>query len=317
MSVETSIKAIVDRFAKGWQIIKSAYITGTDFWNQADAASDMTFENRMRGIYATELDTGLQSADFATVTFIKNYFSQLNAYFRTDLSLDSPCIEKYLDTKGWRLPYEFAEAWYESTGYQINSQYVFGKGTRPADEADPSAAGMHCFQTWVYTGATGAFTVVDGALVNCISPVLVTSTTATPGGSAHALTLTLSDNATTKTVTFTPDATQYGHVLVGQQAIGAAGAAAGQKDIPMAATGQFAANTYVLVTKSDFSISELVYVASITENTKLVATTNLINSFVENDLVLPLCTNAVRQAGTLANDKAIAIWAWPDRIIAL
>lgn len=317
MSVETTIQGIADRFAKGRQTTKGAFATGNDFWTRVDAAADETFENRLKGTELTALDTALEQAAFGSVASVKILFTLLNTYFQTDLGLAAPYIETYLASKGWRIPYEFAQAWYEATGYRIASKYVFGRGTRPADEADPSAAGMHCFQTWVYTGATGAFAVVDGALTNCMSPVLVTSTTATPGGSAHALTLTLSDNATTKTVTFTPDATQYGHILVGQQAIGAAGSAAGQKDIPVAATAQFAANTYVLVTKSDFSVSELVYIASITANTKLVATTNLINSFAQNDLVLPLCTNAVRQAGTLANDKAIAIWAWPDRIIAL
>lgn len=317
MSVETVIKGIGDRFAKGRQTTQGAFATGTDFWDRIDSAGDETFENRLKGSDITALDAALLSASFASVASVKQLFTLLNTYFQTDLSLAVPYIESYLALKGWRIPYEFAQAWYEATGYRINKQYVFGKGTRPADEADPSTSGMHCFETWVYTGSTGAFTVDDGALVNCVSPVLVTSTTASPGGSAHALTLTLSDGSTTRTVTFTPDATQYGHILVGQQAIGAVGAAAGQKDIPIAATAQFAASTWVLLVKSDYSVQELVYVASITTNTKLVATSNLINTFAENDLVLPLCTNATRQAGTLANDKAIAIWAWPDRIIAL
>lgn len=317
MNAETSIKAMTDRFAKGWQSVKSAYSTGTEFWDIADAASDRTYENRMRGTYSTDLDNGLKNADYATSTFIKTYFSQLNTYLRTDLALTAPYIESYLATKGWRIPYEFAQVWYEATGQRINSKYVFAKGTRPTSTTNPTGYGLHTFQTWVYTGASGVFAIVDGALVNCMSPVVVSSTTAAPGGASHALTLTLSDGSTTKTVTFTPSATQHAHVLVGSQVIGAAGAAAGQKVIPVAATAQFAAATHVLLTKSDYSVSELVLVASLVANTSLTATTNLINSFVQNDLVLPLCVNAVRQAGTLDNDKSIAVYAWPDRIIAL
>jgi len=317
MSAESAIKLQFDRIAKGRQSQQAAFATGDTFWTKVDAAADMTYENRIKGSDITALDVALTAGAFWSAPSLARWASLHNSYFQADLALAAPFIESYLASKGWRVPYEFAQSWYEATGYRINKQYVFGKGTKVADEANPTSAGMHCFQTWVYTGASGVFAVVDGALVNCMSPALVTSTTATPGGSAHALTLTLSDGSTTKTVAFTPDATQYGHQIVGQQAIGAAGAALGQKDIPMAATAQFAASNYVLLVKSDFSVQELVYVASITTNTKLVATDNLINSFVENDLVFPLCVNAVRQAGTLANDKAIAIWAWPDRIIAL
>lgn len=317
MSAEAQIKLQVDRFAKGRQTMKSAFATGDSFWTKVDAAADQTYENRIKGTDITAIDTALTYMSVFDSTALKKWFTLHNAYWQTDLALAATFIESYLASKGWRVPYEFAECYYEAVGQRINSKYVFGKGTRVADEADPSAAGMHCFQTWIYTGSAGAYTIVDGALVNCMSPVLVTSTTATPGGSAHALTLTLSDGATTRTVAFTPDATQYGHILVGQQAIGAAGAAAGQKVIPVAATAQFAAATHVLLVKSDFSVQELVLVASLTANTSLTATSNLINTWAENDLVLPLCTNAVRQAGTLANDKSIAVWAWPDRIIAL
>ncbi len=317
MSAEAAIQDWFDRTAKGLEGAQAIWAGGTDFWSLVDAAADETFENRVKGVDATALDTDLQAGagDWASGIRLTN-IQNLVAYFNTDLSLSSPYLPSYLATKGWRVPYWAAEAYYQAIKTRLAAQYVFGKGTRPADLSNPAASGMHKFQTWVDTGGTEVYTVVDGALVNCYSPVVVTSDLITPGGSAHALTLTLTDG-TTKTVLFTPSASQYGQIIVGQEAIGAAGAAAGQTLIPVAATAQFKAATYALLVKADFSVQELVYVASIVTNTSVTATTNLINSFVQNDLVLPLCSNGVRQAGGVANDKALTIWAWPDRIIAL
>lgn len=315
MSAESAIKACFDRLAKGREA-ESAVWTGNDFWTKIDAAADETFENRVKGSDITALDTLNEAGASWGSTGRRKFFELLNSYFNNDLALATPYLTSYLATVGWRVPYGVAEAMHEATNVRLAAQYVFGKGTRPADEANPATSGMHKFSQWIDTGGGETHPVADGALVNCLSPAVAISQTATPSGSAHAATITLSD-ATTKNVTFTPDATQYGHILIGQQAIGAAAAAAGQKVIPVAATGQFKAATYVLVVKADFSVQELVLIDSLVANTSLTATANLINSWAENDLVLPLCSNCIWQAGTISNDKTIDFYAWPDRIIAL
>ena len=317
MSVETCIRGIADRYAKGRQSQQSAFATGDSFWTRVDAAADETFENRLKGTDITALDTALAQAQFGNVAAVRVLPTLLNTYFQVDLGLAAPHIETYLTAKGWRVPFEFAQLWFEATGYRITSKWVFGKGTRVASGQDPASSGGHKFFTRVNTAGAEVQTVVNGALVNCTSPVVVTSDAATPAGSGHSATVTLSDGATTRDIAYTPSATQYGAVIVGQQAIGAAGAAAGQNDIPIAATAQFAAGTYVLAVKADYSVQELVLVDTITANTKLVAKTALVNSFAQNDLVLPLVTNCVHKAGSLANDRALTIWAWQDRIIAL
>ena len=309
-----AIQGIVDRLAKGRQTLKSAFSTGNTFWTRVDAAADETFENRVKGSTVTAFDTSLNSASYGSTTDAKGFCALLNSYLQVDLALAAPYLEKYLDLYGWRVPYEFAQYWYEATGNRLSAQYVFGKGTRVASGADPSASGMHKFATWAGTATVAS---VDGALVNCASPVLITSTDATPGGTSPTLTVTLSDGATTRDIAFTPSATQYGQVLLGSQAIGAAGAASGQKVIPLSATAQFAANTYALVVKADYSACELVYVKTVTANTSITVDTNLINSWVQNDLVIPLVTAVAYKSGSITSGKNLAIWAWPDRIIAL
>jgi len=314
MSAETAIQGQIDRIAKGRQTQQTAFATGGGlFWTRVDAAQDMPYENRVKGSDITALDVALTAGAFWSAPALARWAVLHNSYFQTDLGLAAPFIEKYLTSKGWRVPYEFAQAWYEATGTRISPQFVFGKGTRVASGADPSASGMQKIGTWA---GTATWAVVDGALVNCLSPILVTSTDATPGGTSPVLTVTLSDN-TTVDVGFTPSATQYGQVIVGQQAIGAAGAAAGQKVIPMAATGQFKANTWALVCNAAMSTWELIYIASIVLNTSITTTTNLINSYVQNDLVQPLCSNATYKSGSITSGKNLAVWAWPDRIIAI
>jgi hypothetical protein len=146
--------------------------------------------------------------------------------------------------------------------------------------------------------------------------IMLTNEDATPAPNSLVMTCTLQSTATKDITVALAGNTQYQQSFLGAQAIGAAAAAAGQKVIPVAATAQFAAGEYVLI-RHDDGTQEIGLIASIQTNTSVTVTTNLVNSFVENDLVIPLFTNVAFKSGTLGDGKKIDFWAYPDRIIAL
>lgn len=295
--------------------MKGAFATGDDFWVKVDAAADETYENRIKGQSITDMDTALSNMSLFGADAVRAWFNLHNSYFNTDLGLASPLFANYLASKGWRIPYEAAECLVDALGAasRLPARWVFPKGIRPADTNDPSSSGMHLFGTW--TGES-SYAASEGALLNCFGAVLIISREATPGGTSPVATATLQDG-TTKDIAFTASANQYGQVILGSQAIGAAGAAAGQKVVPVAATGQFKASEYVLVIKADYSVQELAQIDTIQANASLTMKANLINSFVENDLVFPLFTNVTRKSGTFTAGKHIDFYGFPDRIIAL
>jgi len=300
--------------------MQTAYATGNDFWTKIDAAADETFENRVKGSDMTALDTALAAGAVWSTPALKKLYELLNSYYQNDLSLSSPLLDAYLATVGWRVPYEAAAAYYEAIGRRLSEEYVFAVGTKPVEtvagimDATPVGTGLHLIGTWDPTATWTAGT----ALSNCYSPLAIVSMVATPGGSGHQLTATLQD-ATTKDIAFTPHATQYGYVFLGSQAIGAAGAAAAQKVVPVAATAQFKAAEWVLLVDigTYFSFVEVAQIDSIVTNTSLTMESNLINTYTENDLVLPLFVDATRKAGTIASEKQLKVYGYPDRLIAL
>ncbi|MEN6370936.1 MAG: hypothetical protein ABFD64_02900 [Armatimonadota bacterium] len=319
-TVAAAIQGAFDRIAKLRQDAGAIAATGTRLWKRVDDTDDETFENRMDGDNLTAADAALVAMSFWANAKLKTTFEDLTKYFRIDLALASPYWEKYLATIGWRVPYGAAEALFEAMGanYRLSSQYVFPRGTLVADAADPTSAGLHKFGR--ITGTTGASTYasVDGALPATVkgAPILAINDEATPGLTNLIVTATNQAGAT-KDLTVTTGNTQYTQEVLGQQLIAAAGAAAGQKVVPVPATAAFAVGEYILIVKSDFSIVEVALIASIQANASLTVTTNLINTFAQNDLVWPMFTNLTIKSGTAGNGKHISFYARPDRIIAL
>jgi hypothetical protein len=321
-TVEAAIQGHLDRIAKICQGIQELCVQGTDSWTRSDAADDETYENRVKGSNRTAVDNLLQSAVagiFSNAT-LKKEFSDLNDYFNQDLSLASPYFASYIASKGWRVPYNTAEALVAALGSasRLPAQYVFPKGTLVADAASPLSAGMHRFGRLTGTSSTPTYASDDGALPSTIkgAAILAVNEEGTPGLSNLVVTATNQAGAA-KDLTVTVGSTQYTQEVLGQQAIGAAGAAAGQKVVPIAATGAFAVSEWVLLVKADLSVMEVIQINTIQANTSLTMLTNLKNSFVENDLVWPLFTNVTYKSGTVGDGKHISFYARPDRIIAL
>ena len=309
--VETQILAAVERMAAGRQASQAIW-TGDDFWTLVDAAGDETYENRVKGTAMTAVDAALAAGGFWSESRLRQWFVLHANYFGVDLELAQTYFDSYLATKGWRIPYEANECHLEALGTRLSPERVFPKGTRVADLADPSSSGMHEFGSW----DGDVFTEVDGALDAYVqgAAVLIISDAASITGTLEA-TATLQDGETTVDIAFTQSASEHGQVLLGEAAIGVGGAAADQADVLIkTAVDQFAEGEWVLITKADGSVQEMAQIASI-DSLTLTMEDNLLYSWLEDDLVLPLFTDVTRKSGTAGD--VVLFYAYPDRIIAL
>jgi hypothetical protein len=323
MSVSTTWQGLVDRIAKNIQSSQELFAGGTDSWTRTDAAGDETFENRYKGINRTACDSLLISTISAlwSNAVLKKDFVDFADYCHLDLALASPYIRNYMVLVGWRMPYEAAEALAAAQGSaaRLLSQHVFPKGTLVADEADPASAGMHEFMR--LTGTAGASTelVVDGVLPTTIkgAAILAVNTTAGITATDVVLECTLQDRLTTIDVSYDHDqATIYTQGIVGVGAVGVGGAAAAQKDVLVkTAISQFTDGEWVLLMKADRSVAEVAQINS-SDTLTLTMESNLINSWLEDDLILPLFIDVALKSGSISDADVLRFYALPDRIIA-
>jgi hypothetical protein len=319
MSVESAIIGQIDRIAKIRQAAQANATAGTDFWDRIDAAADETYENRVKGANATALDTGL--ANGAGVgPLLRDWINDHFRYFQTDLGLTaSNPVEGYLDGySGKRVPFDFAEALADCMGANCRpaAHHVFAKGTLAA--GDPAASGMHKWAT--ITGTAGAPTWADvvAALSPYVvgAPILLINEAAATSTTDLVLTAKRQDGTTVDLTVTLSGAGQWAQTKLGTGTVDAAGAAAGQKVVPIkTSTAQFKAGEYVLIWKSD-TVQEVAQIDSVAAGS-ITLETNLLGTYAENDLVLPLFTGVAFKSGTVANGKVISIWAMPDRAIAL
>jgi hypothetical protein len=316
MSVETQIQAIFDTTAAVRETIKAAMSGRTSWWSIIDAAADETYENRVKGSDITAADSAIDDMTVWSNNWLRRMFTLHNDYWNADLGLANPYLTSYLATVGWRIPYEAAEAYYEAIGWRVPDQWVFPKGIFAA--GDPTDCGMHKFGT---LAGTATYTSVDGALPSTMDKgavIVARSLAATPGGaSTPTCTVTLSD-ATTKDIAVTVNASEWGDVVVGEQAVGAGGAAAAQAVVPVAATAQFKAGEYVWIQDTvDDTLCELCQIDSIVTNTSLTMESNLIKTYGASARVRPMFTNVIWKSGTITAGKSVGFFALPDRTITL
>lgn len=318
MSVETQIQQIFDTTAAVRETIKSSLSGRTSWWSIIDAAADETYENRVKGSDITAADSAIDDMTVWSNNWLRRMFTLHNDYWNADLGLANPYLTSYLATVGWRIPYEAAEAYYEAINWRVPDQWIFPKGMWD-EGVDPSTLGLHHFGT---LAGTATFTEVDGALPSTMDKgavIVARSLAASPGGaSTPTCTVTLSD-ATTKDIAVTFNASEWGDVVVGEQAVGAGGAAAAQAVVPVAATAQFKAGEYVWIQDTvDTSLCELCQIDTVTLNTSLTMESNLLKTYpAATAYVRPMFTNVAWKSGTITAGKSVGFYALPDREIAL
>lgn len=319
MAVADQIRLALDRMAKGRQNSQANFAGGVDFWDLGDAAQDELYENTVKGADLTALDAELAAGATFGTPVRRKWFDLHETYFGYLGLSGSPRLATYLaEAGGYRVAYEAAEACYSALGVRLPAERVFPRGTRPADGANPGGSGMHEFITLTGTAGDPVVQVVDGGLPSSVggAGVLLINKTGTTSITDLVLRCTRQDNTTVELAVTLSGGGQYKQTILGAQGIGAAGAASGQAVIPVAATAQFKVGEWVLIYKSD-AVQEVGQVAAIVDNTNIALESDLINSYAQNDLVIPLFTNVAWASGTVADTKVIGVYAYPDRVIAL
>jgi hypothetical protein len=323
MAVNTAVLGMSDRIAALRQLTAAATAAGTTFGARADAAADATFENIVWVTAITELDAeiakGLPGSSFRTLIDL------LTNYAHNGIDLTGPnYLQSYLDSIKSGVPYEAGEAITEAFGASrtLDPKWVFSKGTLVATAADQAAAGMHEFIE--IQGEAAASTVVahDGALdAKVFGAVMMAVSQNATCSIATDLVLRFTRNDAT-TVDLTTAAlsasSQWAKTYFGMQIVNAAGAAAGQKVIPInGITAPYKAAEQVLIRQAgDATVQEVGIVASIVANTSITLVENLVNTYAAADLVFPKYTNVAWVSGTMTQDKDVKIYAMPDRVIA-
>ena len=324
MGVTLQVRKHADNIAKTIQALQDALADRGRLWVIADDADDETYENRVNVTALSEADDAIEAAAqlFASAT-VKKSITLLVDYARADLALASPYIDTYLATVGgFRVPYEYAEAHYSACGgTRLLYRNVFPKGTLVANAATPATAGMHKFGSLTGTSGASTYASVDGALPSSVtvSPIVCISRDATPG-SPPTLAFTRLDT-TTAEIAVTPSATQYGQVIVGQQAItNVAGCT-----FSCAATAQFKVGEYVLLYENadgDTSQREVAKVKTVGDTSIVVefdesTKTEPVHTFTSSGFILPMFTEIDSfVSGNITNSKHLDFYALPDRIIA-
>lgn len=322
MAVPLTIRKHADNIAKTIEAMQAALASRTRLCTVDDAAGDETFEHRCDVTAMALADDAIESgAALFADTVVRSAINLLVTYCGTDLGLASPHLDTYLSTVlGCRVPYEFAEAYYEATGVRLLARNVFPTGTMVADTADPSSAGLHKFGT--LTGTSGASVyasdagdldttkIAAAAIVAIAREADITDVAATLGY------LPLSGEAIE--IAITPSESQYGQVVVGQQAItSVTGAVLG-----VAATAQFKVGEYVLLWENadgDTSLREvgIIKTDGIVENTSIELTAAPVNTFSASGYVIPMFKGVDDfVSGNIDDGDHLDFYALPDRIIA-
>ncbi len=319
MGVALQVRKVADHIAKGRQNSLANYVGGTDLWTLIDAAENETFENRMVGTRRTAADDSLESGNSWNVAALRNFLVDLRDYCYLDLGLASPFFDSALALWGFRVPWQFAEAWYDAMGSRILPRNVFPRGTLVADGASPVNAGMHLIGTLTggatptYTSSAGAFPASVG-----VAPVVAIPMEATPGMSTVKMTMIRGD-ATTVDITLVDETEQYAQNVLGSQAItGVDGAV-----ISCAATAQFKVGEQVLLYENedgDTSLREVgvIKAGGIIADTSIELTAPPVNTFTTSGFILPMFSGiSAYKSGSLGEGKTINFYGLPDRIIAL
>ena len=334
MSADSALRGVFDRFARMRQLSKEAWAGGTDFWARVDGAGDEVFENIVKGQTTTDLDTMFVNAAFGDQSQVGAFLQLITSYFQNATDSATPGLgyssapwNSYLNAKRFGVPYEFAELYYDRYRTRLDAQFVTPKGTADIvdldDIADNATAGLHKIATMTNTTGTWTLAADSGVIPTTMkgAPIVLYSDAGCDSAVTVTLTLMLQNRTTSKTVTITANdfAADTG-VIVGAQALGG-NADAGQKDVLVAATGQFAADEWVAIIDDSAGFEEICQIDSITTNTKLVMKDNLVNNWTTANtaIVVPLFTNwtAIGTASGGGNGDIIAGYAMPLRLIAL
>jgi len=298
-----------------------AGLGGIDFWDRIDAANDETFENRVKGTRVTALDAAISDPPLGQLPAVSQVLADITAYCLQDLGEAS--FDAYLTARRWRIDQRAAACWREVMGVHSLS---------PANVHAAGDSGVACpglvLGSLVRGGSLVAGALIDETLV-APSPLLarVTALGNTADWSLSVTAMLAGEDTKTlsETVLKTGNGGQVGDVyILGKQAVGAT-AAAGQKDVVVTATGQFAAGQTVLITEWTGSAPEEVWaqqewgvIDSVTTDAKITLVDDLLHTYTTAAFVYPCFRGVSAASGTNGSSgDAVTFYPAADRRLRL
>ena len=297
-TVETVLMGLFDKVACAKAAARLVVPGGVSYWTRVDGAADMTFENRVKGLVATAYDVANTDPPLGEASASKNFWSLIEQYAKQDMGFGS--FDAYLTSLRWRVDAKTASV-LASGGITVSAANTAGDADGGATAPGLSLGNLT--QSGAIAGAD------DIALTSSVSPIIGRVTV--KGVTDWVVTATLKRLVgTTVNVAATVVGSGTGGVagdvyIFGKQAVGAAGAAAAQKVIPCAATAQFLAGEYVLLTQWSgvapnevWLEQEVCLVDTVTLNTSLTVHTNLLHTYTSAGFVYPLYRGVTAASGT-------------------
>lgn len=315
-TVQKAVLGIMDRFAYQVQASGYAMTGGTDVWSRTDATDDETFENAVSNAHATALDADLLAPDIGDLATMKAWISDLGTYMQGQ----STSIADFFADLMLRVD-ESAAAILNSAGYTLVPANIHARA-----DAGASAPGRLLGQL-IKSGSLTSAADIDTTAASA-SPILARVTAI--GASDWTVTPTLkvsseANEAIQQVIAGTGSGGAVGDTyVIGAQAINAE-AAADQADVALAATAQFSEGQTVLITEWTGSAPDEVWaqqeyavIDSISENTSITLTTNLLHTYSASGYVYPCFIGAVSatESGGTAGDT-IRLYPAPDRRLKL
>lgn len=317
-AVDRTILGLFDRWEYQTKAASLAVNGGTDVWDRVDAAADETFENVLKGTDATALDAAYLAMNFGDSPYMKAHLNNLKSYLAGQ---GYASIDAYLTAKLLRLNYR-CRALLASNGMTPSLANVAGDA-----DGGALAPGVVC-GTLVRGGTLTAGTDISLALASS-SPMQARVTVIGSADWTLSVTMKLWDGTTkviAETVLGTGNSGAVGNIyIIGQQAIGAAGAAAGQKVVPVASTARYKVGQTVLLREFTGSAPDEVWsametgiIASVQTDTSITVTTNLLHTYTGSGFVLPcgIGISAASGTGGTASD-AVTFGVAPERRLKL
>lgn len=298
--------------------------TGTDMWTRADAAADETFENQVKGANATALDAAFEAMYLGDIEEMAAFLDNIVTYTTAAVTATPPglgyaTLDAYLTAKRFRLNKQSTEV--------VQERYSTVPGVislaNIAGDADAGAAAPgEALGTLVQGGA-----IANAADITALaSPSPIVGRVTTIGNADWTVTITPKRSpVTTQTVAQvvlgSGNGGAVGDVYVfGKQAVSGE-SASGQKVVLVAATSQFKAGETVVLVEwtgsppaETFIGYEVGVIDTISANTSITLTANLLHTYSTNAFVYPCfrgMTAATGSGGTASD--AIAFFAGADR----
>jgi hypothetical protein len=315
-TVELATLGIMDRFA--YQVQAAGYVLtgGTDVWARTDATEDETFENYVNNAQATALDTALLTPNFGKMDQMQAWIKNLADY----MTAQSTSLQGFFADLMLRVD-ESAAAILSAAGFTLSVANVHARA-----DGGATAPGRLLGQL-IRGGSITSAAEIDTDVASA-SPILGRVTVIGSADWTVTATLTIdseTDKSIEQVITGTGSGGAVGDTYVFGAEAASSGAAADQDEIALAATAQFHAGQTVLITEwtgsppsEAWAQQEYAVVESVTDNTKIVLTTDLLHTYSGAAYVYPCFIGASAASGTGGSTSdALQLYPAPDRRLKL